>query len=181
MRLLISETEQGIEKKGMSQDEMRRGKFRFASARIALYRIVQPELLVLRMRATMRLFAATRQQAKTGTNNFTALQRTAEGRCHVDVPVETEDFAENENQHHADKDAALLHESAHALVADDADGVAGGQAGEADGETGSQVHEAAVVVHVSGGCLDCMLIHGLDAPCAQRAKVAWGDTNLNKL
>lgn len=58
------------------------------------------------------------------------------------VPVKTEDFAENENEDHADEDAALLHVGAHALIANDTDRVARRQTCEADGETGAEVHEA---------------------------------------
>lgn len=33
-----------------------------------------------------------------------------------DVPVKTQDFCENENEHHADKDSRLAHKGAHALL-----------------------------------------------------------------
>lgn len=66
-----------------------------------------------------------------------------------DIPVKTENLAENQNQNHADKDAALGHEGAHSLLADDADGVAGSQTREADRKTGSEVQEAPVWNDVS--------------------------------
>lgn len=59
------------------------------------------------------------------------------------VPVKTQDLAENENQHHADKDARLLHVGADARVAHDADAVAGRETGQADGQAAGEVHEAA--------------------------------------
>ena len=65
------------------------------------------------------------------------------------VPVESEDFAEDQDQDHADEDPRLLHVGAHALVTDDADAVAGGEAGQADREAAAEVHEAAVRVCVS--------------------------------
>ena len=41
------------------------------------------------------------------------------------IPVETQNFTENQNQHHADKYPRLLHVRPYTLVADDADAVAG--------------------------------------------------------
>ena len=51
---------------------------------------------------------------------------------------------ENENENHADKHSRLLHVGAHALVAHDADAVAGRKTRHADREAAGQVHEAAV-------------------------------------
>jgi hypothetical protein len=65
-----------------------------------------------------------------------------------DVPIETQNFGENENEHHADKDPRLAHEGAHTLlqlaslppsldrrtysVSHNSDGVSGSQAGQAN-------------------------------------------------
>lgn len=48
-------------------------------------------------------------------------------------PIKTQDFAENEDQHHSHEYARLLHVGADALVADDADAVAGCEARKTDG------------------------------------------------
>jgi hypothetical protein len=58
-----------------------------------------------------------------------------------DEAVETEDLGENEDEDHADEEAGLLGRAAHAGVADDADGVAGSEAGQADSQAGTQMNE----------------------------------------
>jgi len=59
-----------------------------------------------------------------------------------DQPIESQDLAENQNQHHPDEDSRLEHVAPHAHVAHDTDCVAGGKTGEADAEAGGQVQEA---------------------------------------
>ena len=58
-------------------------------------------LLVLRIRATIRLYACEQWYSVILGG--------------IDLPIETEDFAENEDEHHCDEDAVLVHECAHAL------------------------------------------------------------------
>jgi hypothetical protein len=62
----------------------------------------QPLARVFMMRATMSL----------GVLVFT---RHSLLRRSQDVPVETKDFSENENEDHADEDPRLAHERTHAL------------------------------------------------------------------
>ena len=59
-----------------------------------------------------------------------------------DEAVETQDFSENEDEDHSNEEARLLCGSADAGVADDADGVACGQAGQADSQTSAEMNEA---------------------------------------
>jgi len=61
------------------------------------------------------------------------------------LPVETQDFSKDENQNHAHKDPRLFHVGPDALVAHDADAIAGRQAREADRQPARQVHEPATV------------------------------------
>ncbi len=56
--------------------------------------------------------------------------------------VESEHLRKDENEDHADKETRLLRCTAHARVAHDAHGVAGGQAGQAHRQAGSQVDKA---------------------------------------
>ena len=42
----------------------------------------------------------------------------------VDVPIETQNFSENEDEDHADEDPRLAHERAHASVSHDSNRVA---------------------------------------------------------
>ena len=58
-----------------------------------------------------------------------------------DQAVETEHLCENEDEDHADEEAGLLGCSADAGVADDADGEAGCETGEADREPGTELDE----------------------------------------
>ena len=58
-----------------------------------------------------------------------------------DQAVETEDLSENKNENHANKESRLLGCSADSSVAEDANGVTGSQAGQADGETGTKMSE----------------------------------------
>ena len=57
---------------------------------------------------------------------------------------------EDEDEDHADEEAGLLRVGAHAGVAHDADGEAGGQGAHADGEAGAQVRVARVGRVVGG-------------------------------
>lgn len=52
-----------------------------------------------------------------------------------DQTVQTQDFGENEDQNHTDKQSGLLGGTADTGVTDDADGETGGQTREADSKT----------------------------------------------
>lgn len=56
--------------------------------------------------------------------------------------VQTQHFGENQDQNHADKQARLLGSAADASITDNADGKAGGEAGETDRQTSAQMDEA---------------------------------------
>ena len=56
-------------------------------------------------------------------------------------PVETQNFAENQYQHHTDKDARLLHVGPDSFVSDDADSVARRHAREAHRQSACEMHE----------------------------------------
>jgi hypothetical protein len=66
------------------------------------------------------------------------------------LPVETEDFSENQNQDHAHEYPGLLHVRADALVSHDSDGVSGSQTSHAHRYATGKVHEA-VEQTVAGG------------------------------
>ena len=86
---------------------------------------------------------------RTEQNRIRIRREKKKGGGGGNVPVESEDFAEDQDQDHADEDPRLLHVGAHALVTDDADAVAGGEAGQADREAAAEVHEAAMRMCVS--------------------------------
>ena len=60
----------------------------------------------------------------------------------MSIPVESQDFSENENEDHADKDAGLLHVGADTSVADNTDTVAGRKTCQANCQAARKVHEA---------------------------------------
>lgn len=59
------------------------------------------------------------------------------------LPIETQYLAKDQNQNHANKDAALVHVCPHTFVAYDADAVSGGETRHANRDTAGEVHEAA--------------------------------------
>jgi len=65
-----------------------------------------------------------------------------------DEAVETEDLRENENENHADEESGLLCGPADSGVSDDADGVTGSEAGQTDGQAGTQMNESPENCHV---------------------------------
>lgn len=71
-----------------------------------------------------------------------------------DQPIETQDLAENQNQHHPDEDPRLQHVAPHAHIAHDTNRIAGSEPREADAEAGGQVQEAREegVVLAGRGC-----------------------------
>jgi hypothetical protein len=54
----------------------------------------------------------------------------------------TQNFGENENENHADKQARLLRRAADTSIADNADGKTGGETGDADRQTGAELDQA---------------------------------------
>ena len=59
-----------------------------------------------------------------------------------DETVEPEDLCENEDEDHSHEQSRLLRGPAHARVAHDADGVAGRETGQTDGQTGTEMNES---------------------------------------
>jgi hypothetical protein len=87
------------------------------------------------MRATMRLVTVSR-----GNQLYTPTPRN--------IPVETENFAENEDEDHADEDARLLKVGADALVTNIAYAVTSGETGHADRDAAREMHEATARKHI---------------------------------
>jgi hypothetical protein len=58
------------------------------------------------------------------------------------LPVETEDFAKNQNEDHANEDPGLLHVGPDTAVTDNADAVASGETSQTNGKTASKVQKA---------------------------------------
>jgi hypothetical protein len=63
-----------------------------------------------------------------------------------DETVETQHLGEDENEDHTDEEARLLGRTSDPGVADDADGEARGEAGEADRQTGTKMHESSAMI-----------------------------------
>lgn len=57
-------------------------------------------------------------------------------------PVKTQDFSENENQNHADKQTRLLGRATHTGISDDADSEPSGETGQTDRESCAELNEA---------------------------------------
>lgn len=68
-----------------------------------------------------------------------------------DIPVETENFAENQNEDHANEDARLLKVGTDALVTNIAYAVTGGETGHADRDAACKMHEAPARKHIRLG------------------------------
>lgn len=60
----------------------------------------------------------------------------------IDSPIETQDLSKDEDQDHADEDAALGHVGTHALVTYDTDAVTGRETCHANRYTASEMHKA---------------------------------------
>jgi hypothetical protein len=58
-----------------------------------------------------------------------------------DQTIETQNFAENKDKHHADKDSGLLHVGPDTAITDHANAVSGGKTRQADGETAPEMQE----------------------------------------
>lgn len=56
--------------------------------------------------------------------------------------VQTQHFGENENENHADKETGLLSGTTHASITDNSNGKAGGETGQTDGKTSTELDEA---------------------------------------
>lgn len=61
------------------------------------------------------------------------------------IPVETQDLAENQDQDHSDEDSRLLHESPDAHVADNTDAVACCKTCHSHRKTATEMHETTMV------------------------------------
>jgi hypothetical protein len=61
-----------------------------------------------------------------------------------DIPVETQDFTENENQDHADKDPRLFHVCSDTRIANNSNAVSGRQTRHANCNTAAQMEEAPI-------------------------------------
>jgi hypothetical protein len=59
-----------------------------------------------------------------------------------DEPVETQDFAKDEDENHANKDLALVHIATHAVVTDHADAVTCSESGKPDRQARCEMREA---------------------------------------
>lgn len=57
-------------------------------------------------------------------------------------PVKTQDFTKNQDQDHADENAALVHVRPHTLITHYTDAVSSRKTSQADGETTCEMHEA---------------------------------------
>lgn len=62
------------------------------------------------------------------------------------IPVKTQDFSENKNENHADKDAGLLHVCPDAGIANNANAVAGSEARQSNSQAAGKVHKTTVNV-----------------------------------
>lgn len=65
----------------------------------------------------------------------------------VVIPIETQDFSENKDKNHADKDARLFHEGSNASITHNPDTVAGGETSHPDGDTTAKMHEATAPIY----------------------------------
>lgn len=63
-----------------------------------------------------------------------------------DQTVQTQDFSENEDQNHTDKQSGLLGSTTDTGITDDTDGETGGKTGEAYSQTSTEMDEAPVSV-----------------------------------
>jgi hypothetical protein len=54
----------------------------------------------------------------------------------------TQDFSENENKNHANEESGLLSSTPHTSITDNANGEAGGQTCQTNGQTGTELDEA---------------------------------------
>lgn len=61
------------------------------------------------------------------------------------IPVETQDLAENQDQDHSDEDSRLLHESPDAHVADNTDAVACCKTCHSHRKAATEMHETTMV------------------------------------
>lgn len=60
------------------------------------------------------------------------------------LPIETQDFAENQDQNHSDEDPGLLHVRSDTRIAHDTDTVSGGKPCHTDCQAATEMQEAAV-------------------------------------
>ena len=96
---------------------------------------------MLRRRATISLWL---ELAKSKA-------RRGEGVWHI--PVETQNFTEDENQDHADKNPGLVHVRPDALVADDTNAVPSSEPRQSDRQPAGKMHDSTISL-VSRRCLD---------------------------
>ena len=80
----------------------------------------------------------------------TGISKKADGERHgargalAYIPIETQNFAKDENQDHADKNPRLVHVRPDALVADDTNAVPGSQPRQSDRQPARKVHNSTV-------------------------------------